>query len=53
MLDHLFFSVIYAIPNLSFTSKIPGFGSNSEKFEKVMQIKLEMQKRVSSFYLIY
>ena len=42
MLDHLFFTVIYAIPNLAFTSKITGFGTHSEKFNKTMQIKLEM-----------
>ena len=45
MLDHLLFTIIYAIPNLAFSSKVPGFGHNSPRFEKIMEIKLEMQKR--------
>jgi hypothetical protein len=48
MLDHICFAVIYAIPNLAYHSVIPGgFGVNSQKCAKIMEIKLEMQKKVS------
>jgi len=50
MLDHLVFTVIYAIPNLAYYSSIPGFGLTSAKYERVMDIKLEMQKQVN-FYI--
>lgn len=46
ILDHLYFAVIYAIPNLSFSAAHIGFGPDSEKYELIMKAKLEMQKRV-------
>lgn len=41
MLDHLFFAVIYAIPNLAY-HEVSGFGFGSEKCERVMEHKLVM-----------
>eukprot|EP00347_Sterkiella_histriomuscorum_P020810 403336378 len=46
ILDHLCFAVIYAIPNLAYHSIVPGFGQSSSKCNRVMEIKLEMQKKV-------
>lgn len=47
MLDHLCFSVIYAIPNLSYYSEIPDFGANTLMHARIMDIKLDMQKKVN------
>jgi hypothetical protein len=46
MLDHLYFAVIYAIPNLAY--HLAGFGFGTEKCERVMEHKLVMQKKVYS-----
>lgn len=46
ILDHLCFAVIYAIPNLAYHHQVPGFGANTEKCNRVMDIKLDMQKKV-------
>ncbi|TNV80074.1 hypothetical protein FGO68_gene12293 [Halteria grandinella] len=46
MLDHLYFAVIYAIPNLAYHEITPGFGFGTEKCERVMEHKLVMQKKV-------
>lgn len=47
MLDHIFFSVIYAVPNLAFHSEAgEGYGLGSEKCERIMENKLQMQKTV-------
>ena len=46
ILDHLCFAVIYAIPNLAYHSSVPGYGAQTQKCQRVMEIKLEMQKKV-------
>lgn len=46
MLDHLYFAVIYAIPNLAYHEVAQGFGFGTEKCERVMEHKLVMQKKV-------
>lgn len=46
MLDHMYFTVIYAIPNLAYHSVLPGFGPTTAKCDRIMEIKLEMQKKV-------
>lgn len=47
MQDHVYFCVIYAIPNLAYYSLISSFGENTSKCDRVMEIKLEMQKKVN------
>ena len=42
----MYFATIYAVPYLAYSQNIDGFGINSDKFEKIMRAKLEMQKRV-------
>lgn len=46
MLDHIYFCVIYAIPNLAYHSLVSNFGPKSSKCDRMMEIKLEMQKKV-------
>jgi hypothetical protein len=47
MLDHIFFAVIYAVPNLAYHSEAgEGFGIDTKKCERVMEHKLLMQKKV-------
>lgn len=47
MLDHLYFAVIYAIPNMAYHEESgPGFGFGTDKCEVVMEHKLYMQKKV-------
>lgn len=46
MIDNLCFAVIYAIPNLSYHYDIAHFGQNTPNHERIMNIKLEMQKKV-------
>ena len=47
MLDHIFFAVIYAVPNLAYHSETgEGFGIDTKKCERVMEHKLLMQKKV-------
>ncbi|CDW77319.1 UNKNOWN [Stylonychia lemnae] len=46
ILDHLCFTVIYAIPNLAYHACIPGFGATTQKCQRVMDVKLDMQKKV-------
>ena len=47
MMDHLFFAVIYAIPNLAYHQESgEGYGIDNEKCERIMQHKLLMQKKV-------
>ena len=45
MLDHIIFATVYAIPNLAYLTQIPGFGAGTYKCTRVMEIKLEMQKK--------
>ena len=45
MFDHLFFALIYAIPNLAYHEEV-GFGFGTEKCERIMEHKLQMQKKV-------
>lgn len=52
LLDHLGFTVIYAIPNLSFHSIVNGFGVKTEKCKRIIEIKLEMQKKVLLIHLL-
>ena len=47
LLDHIFFAVIYAIPNLAYHEEVgSNFGFESQKCEKVMEYKLQMQRKV-------
>jgi hypothetical protein len=47
MLDHIFFAVIYAVPNLAYHQEAgTGFGIESKKCERIMDHKLLMQKKV-------
>lgn len=47
MIDHLFFAVIYAVPNLAYhTEAGEGYGIGTAKCERIMEHKLKMQKKV-------
>ncbi len=47
MIDHIFFAVIYAIPNLAYHSESgDGYGIGTPKCERIMEHKLQMQKKV-------
>ena len=45
MLDHIIFTTVYAIPNLAYVNQIPGFGPQTYKCNRIMEIKLQMQKK--------
>jgi hypothetical protein len=45
MLDHLFFAVIYAVPNMAYHVPAKGFAMGTPKCECVMAHKLQMQKK--------
>lgn len=45
LLDHIFFAVIYAIPNLAYHHERAGYYLGSDKCERVMTQKLQMQKK--------
>ena len=50
MLDHITFIVIFAIPELAYY--VPEIGGiNTPEFKRIMEIKLEMQKKVRTFFL--
>lgn len=47
LIDHIFFAVIYAIPNLAYHSEAgEGYGIGTSKCERIMEHKLQMQKKV-------
>ena len=46
MLDHIFFTVIYVIPNLAYHKEMPGYGIDTERCAAIMNQKLQMQKKV-------
>jgi len=46
MIDHIFFAIIYAIPNLAYHSEAgEGYGIGTLKCERIMEHKLQMQKK--------
>jgi hypothetical protein len=45
LLDHIFFAVIYAVPNLAYHYPEAGYSMGSDKCERVMQQKLQMQRK--------
>ena len=46
MIDQLYFCVIYAIPNLAYHENVPGFGMGTPYCNQIMNMKLDMQKKV-------
>jgi hypothetical protein len=47
MVDHIFFAIIYAIPNLAYHPEAgEGFGFETQKCDRIMEHKLQMQKKV-------
>ncbi len=48
LVDHLFFAIVYAIPNMAYHECAgKDFGMNTTKCARVMDLKIEMQKKVT------